>query len=273
MAPGADRADTASGKVSPRLMLVSDLDNTMVDHHDANNERLASFNKLWESEFSHDSLLVFSTGRSPVLYEQLRTEKPLLTPGIAITSVGTEIVYGDTLQADKGWKEILDQGWNRSKVLELTKKYPTLKLQADTEQRPHKISFHVEKNEAQKIVPELTAAFEQEKLAAKIIYSGGYDLDILSKAAGKGQALAYLLKKFKSQGHPPKNVLVCGDSGNDIELYEVEGVNGVIVGNAMEELVAWYDSQGDKGHVFRATQRCAAGIVEAIKHFKFDSSS
>jgi hypothetical protein len=45
------------------------------------------------------------------------------------------------------------------------------------------------------------------------------------------------------------------------------------VGNAMEELVAWYDAQGDKGHVFRATQRCAAGIVEAIKHFKFDSSS
>jgi hypothetical protein len=37
-------------------------------------------------------------------------------------------------------------------------------VQADTEQRPHKISFHIEKNEAQKIVPELTAAFEQEKV-------------------------------------------------------------------------------------------------------------
>ena len=100
-----------------------------VDHHDPSNERIQSFNKLWETQFSHDSLLVFSTGRSPVLYEQLRKEKPLLTPGIAITSVGTEIVYGDTLQADKGWEEILDQGWDRNKVLELTKKYPSLKLQ------------------------------------------------------------------------------------------------------------------------------------------------
>jgi hypothetical protein len=43
-------------------------------------------------------------------------------------------------------------------------------MQADTEQRPHKISFHIEKNEAQKIVPELTAAFEQEKVRINYDY-------------------------------------------------------------------------------------------------------
>lgn len=30
-----------------------------------------------------------------------------------------------------------------------------------------------------------------------------------------------------------------GDSGNDIDLFEVEGVKGCAVGNSMEELIEW----------------------------------
>jgi len=52
------------------------------------------------------------------MYEKLRSEVPLLTPGITILSVGTEIRYGETMAPDLRWEEELNQGWNRAVVVE-----------------------------------------------------------------------------------------------------------------------------------------------------------
>ncbi|CAI5508403.1 unnamed protein product [Closterium sp. Naga37s-1] len=225
-------------KRSINLMIVSDLDNTMVDHKDPNHESLREFASLWQSTFARDSLLVYSTGRSPTLYNQLKSQVPLLTPDIVIMSVGTEITYGASMQPDQGWEEYLNDGWDRAAVVDVAKGFPLLRFQADSEQRPHKVSFHLEKDQAGNVVEELRSKLQQRGLKAKVIYSGGYDLDILPERAGKGQAMAYLLRQFKEHSEgAPKHTLACGDSGNDAELFEVEGAYGVIVSNAMEELV------------------------------------
>jgi len=103
----------------------------LVDHDDPENNDLLRFNALWEAHYRHDSLLVYCTGRSFSSYSSLRKKRPLLTPDIAVTSVGSEIVYGggESTVSDVVWTARLDYKWNRDIVVEETLKFPKLEPQ------------------------------------------------------------------------------------------------------------------------------------------------
>ncbi|XP_024013522.1 probable sucrose-phosphatase 3b [Eutrema salsugineum] len=257
-------------KSSPPLMIVSDLDHTMVDHQDSENLSLLRFNSLWEYAYRRDSLLVFSTARSPILYKELRKEKPLLTPDIIITSIGTEIACGNSMVPDHAWVESLNSDkWNREIVLEETSKFPELTLQPKTEQRLHKVSFYIDEGKGEAVTKELSQLLEKRGLDVKIIHSWGKNVDVIPRAAGKGEALEYLLKKLNAQGIFPVNTLACGDSEHDAELFSIPDVHGVMVSNSQEELLKWHSENAfDNSKVIHSSERCADGIIQAIDHFK-----
>ena len=69
--------------------------------------------------------------------------------------------------------------------------------QSNSEQRPHKISYHVsvKGSQAEQLMQSIDQKLGHQGLSAKLIYSGGEDLDVLPCAASKGKGLEFLLNE------------------------------------------------------------------------------
>ena len=126
-------------------------------------------------------------------------------------------------------------------------------------------------------------------VSGRVIVSGHGDVDVLPARAGKGNAIAHLLTTAASPAGlsapplrlaltPSTRVVVCGDSGNDIDMFEltilgaVPGfqIDGIAPSNAMPELAQYLAAAGPKGgRSFRAGSRCAAGVLEGLAHLGF----
>lgn len=120
------------------FLFVTDLDNTLV----GDDKALAELNrKLSQHREEHGTKIVYATGRSPVLYQQLQTAKNLLHPDALIAAVGTEIYLNGNDTPDPAWSERLSQGWDRDLVVATTAHFADLTPQPDSEQRPFKVSF------------------------------------------------------------------------------------------------------------------------------------
>lgn len=244
------------------FLFVTDLDHTLVGDDAA----LAVLNQqLSQHREAYGTKIVYATGRSRQLYHELATEKNLLEPDILVLSVGTEIYHQGQPDPAPQWVEQLSHQWNREQIVATTAHYADLIPQPESEQQPFKVSFYLSEEASQEVLPRLESQLKQKQLNIRLIYSSGQDLDIIPGVASKGAAVTFLQQQL---GIEPDRTVVCGDSGNDIALFEAGKDKGIIVGNAQSELVQWHNTNPNPNRYF-AQSSCAGGILEGLKHFGF----
>ncbi len=244
------------------FLLITDLDNTLVGLDSA----LEELNQqIHNHRQQYGTRLIYSTGRSPTLYRQLAEEKNLLEPDVLIVSVGTEIYYQGESKPDARWAAQLGEHWDREVIRAVASHFADLVPQPESEQRPYKISYFLAAPAAKEVLPRLEAALRDRGLDVQLIYSGGKDLDILPRLANKGNAMGFIRQHLEV---PPEHTIACGDSGNDLSMFAKRPERGIIVGNAMPELLEWHYLNPSSNR-YLAKGHCAAGILEGLQYFGF----
>lgn len=258
-----------------KFLFVSDLDHTLVGN-DLAMVKLLDDLQLHRSQ--HGTKIVYSTGRSLHLYQELqesqkRKQRELIKPDILVCAVGTEIYHCNSkeeLVLDQEWSKHLSYNWDRELVATTAANFPSLKPQPESEQRPFKVSYFVREEKAMQIALELENLLVKEaKVEIQIICSHSdhkeynRNLDILPSSANKGMAMTFVREKLAID---VEKTVACGDSGNDIALFDNRQEKGIIVGNAQRELLDWHHNNPNPNR-YLAKTNFADGIAEGLRYF------
>ena len=239
-------------------MLITDIDGTLVDEggDQTGIEELREILKNRGENF----IFGIASGRSLVKIRKALEDYDIPIPDIVISSVGANIYYGlDKNLADKGWRQHIAYRWKRTKAIEIIKGFPGLTLQEEANQSSSKISYYVEEDifDYDKLMQLLGPMTRQ----LNVILTRGIYLDILPKRASKGRAVRYLAHKWSVPLH---QTLVCGDSGNDLDMF-AGSTMGVVVGDHAEEMEILRNSKW----VHFSSESGPRGVLDGIKQFNF----
>lgn len=239
-----------------RYLLIADLDFTLLGD-DAALRRFADWHRPRCGWFK----LVYASGRLHHAMRQAVEENGLPLPEALISGVGTEVRrFGGPPLA--GWNDHLDYGWSAERVRAALAQFGQLQLQPDEFQSQFKVSYYARQLRAAQL-EWVRSALRAHRVHAELIYSSDRDLDVLPRGANKGSAAAYLARRW---GWPLEQVLVAGDSGNDLALFQ-QGFCGIVVANAHDDLKAM---AGPRAYL--SSLPCAAGVLDGVQYWLGEKS-
>ena len=236
--------------MSDRWLFVSDVDDTLLGDDAALARLMAALRAA-----PHVTTAYNSSRPCASLRQSLAAVPQLNPPDYLIGGLGTEIEHGQSGAPLPGYTEYLGQNWDRPRLAALLADIG-LTPHDDEYQTPLKASYDAP-NAA--VVERVRQQLAEAGLSAKIIFSGGKNLDLIPQPAGKGGVIDFLRRKLDI---PAQRVVVAGDSGNDVEMF-TPPYRGIIVGNADADL-----KQLNGEHIYQAGTACAAGVLAGLKHWK-----
>ena len=229
-------------------LLVSDVDDTLIGDAAALDELIAL---LERSE--RLTLTVNSSRPHASVMATMETLPRGFRPCAVITALGTEVfVDGELLTA---WQDRF-AGFDRGPI-DAAMTGLGLTPHAEEMQTPFKASFAVP--ESMDLERVHAALAELDVPHRTIVSHNDVDFDVIPEAAGKGAATRYLAERL---GVPIEQVVVAGDSANDVLMFEAVE-KAIAVGNARDEL----RRVADPDKTFFAARPCSGGIIEGLRHY------
>ena len=235
----------------------TDLDGTVV----GDNAATARFRDFWQSlPEDNRPLLVFNSGRLLDDQFDLMKQVPLPSPDYVIGGVGTMLSCRDQPSLATAYTASLGQAFDIDKIKSLVSDFPGISIQPERYQHGLKSSWYLHDANADDILS-IESLLAGNGIDARIVYSSDRDLDILPRAADKGAALTFLCQHLAIG---LDEVVVAGDTGNDRAMFELSGVRGIAVANALPELKAL---AARHGNIFSALENEADGVISGLRHW------
>ncbi|MCZ7484739.1 HAD-IIB family hydrolase [Rhizobium rhizogenes] len=245
----------------PLRLFSTDLDGTVVGNNDATRR----FRDFWQSlPDEHRPVLVFNSGRLVDDQLALLEEVPLPRPDYIIGGVGTMLHAKQRSELESAYRHSLGTGFDPKRIADVMGRISDVTMQEEQYQHGLKSSWFLHDAD-DKALADIENALLAADIDARIVYSSGRDLDILPKAADKGAALAWLCGQLHIG---LDESVVAGDTGNDRAMFELNDVRGVIVGNALPELVS-LANRNSRFYLSGATE--ADGVMEGLRHWGLDA--
>ncbi|MBP1857008.1 HAD-IIB family hydrolase [Rhizobium herbae] len=235
----------------------SDIDGTLAGNSDAE----ARFRDAWQSLPEEDRpLLVLNSGR---LIEDQQTFIPttaLPKPDVYIGGVGTMLHHQKEPSHAELYSRSMGSGFDRERIAKALSDIPEVTVQPDAYQHAQKSSWYLRDADAAMLAA-IEGRLASAGIAARLVYSSNRDLDILPDGVDKGAALSWLCRQL---GLSHDDVVVAGDTGNDRSMFELPGVRGIVVGNALPELKA---IARDRPDIYCAEGLIADGVLEGLTYW------